>query len=1054
MILTALKREILNSSLSVEVDSEFKACLKIIALWRESYPVTYNRLEEMLCAAEESVQGLEKALHICDGRALQLFKEVYPVLTSGVSFDTLGGDLVDVVDSVGRALVTKQYRGIVLILDEFNKILDGVARGSVNLKLVQDLAELANRSDKGYVFHLLTTTHRAISQYTSGLSKLAADQWRAVEGRFRIFDISNRPGEIYSLISRVLVKNPENLDALVPEISCMHSFLEHPRLHSVFEGLDTKTIERTIIKGCFPLHPVTAYCLPRVSARVAQNERTLFTFLAGKDDSPLVAVLGRSLQEQPFISPWQIWDYFSYQLERSQDPDVKSIWKTITSAMDNVAVEAGPERIIIKTLGVFMLANNRYNLPLTMNLVKLALMPDLDSSSFDQAVTSLLREKVLFIRRSDNTLCLVEPIGVDVESLVEEWLRNNTLGHPLDLIPKHIGGQYVIPHEYNLFAKMTRYLTPVYCDTENINKVISSHGLSPEFNDCDAVICYLFPRTIQERNELVAHVRTCVESRAVFVLPKEPRPISDLIRRLHSLLELQKEMGPQDKRIEQLLDLYAEDAKRALINGLTFVTSPSNNVEYYYLGRSLESVCSERTLSLAASDIMRNLYRNSPVLNNELINKHLPTQTSRKARNTVLDLLLKKEKEIRKKLPSSQEEFMFDSLLVRPGLYDEGTECIYLENSYASVVLDRLYCELTRERFKPIPIEPIINTLISPPFGIRKGIIPVLFTALLADKLQNYITIQDSTGKDCEVDAGLLDKVVVSPAGHTVTFGHWNSNLEELAMGIAHVFSPKIAKDRVFANRFMDLGDSLFKWFTNLPRYARETSDLSEHGKILRRIARVVTKSPKRVLMSDLPIQLGYNEVDAQAVAEIVSLLGQAKDELEGKLNELTGKVENVMVGALSSLGLKGKNILSVARNLVESTSALPHVPSSKFVSYVSRYKGYDEVQFVHGLASILTGVRLEDWLDVTLDSLRCSMNEIRQAFEEAATTLPTGPRVELTYLDQNDKVFKAVLPELTVSSMGHLLQSELESAINDFGESISMPEKRQILINLLRGLV
>lgn len=33
-------------------------------------------------------------------------------------------------------------------------------------------------------------------------------------------------------------------------------------------------------ENCYPLHPITLFALDRLSKRVAQNERTFFTYLA------------------------------------------------------------------------------------------------------------------------------------------------------------------------------------------------------------------------------------------------------------------------------------------------------------------------------------------------------------------------------------------------------------------------------------------------------------------------------------------------------------------------------------------------------------------------------------------------------------------------------------------------------------------------------------------------------------------------------------------------------------------------------------------------------
>jgi len=1056
-ILLAVKRRIREIGLEVEVHSDFKIAQRTIAEWCKEYPLTYVRLKELLNDSGSSLDDLELRLDRCDKSALDKFKNLYPVLTSGAVFDGYLGDVAEVMDSLGRALPTGEYRGILLILDEFNKMLDSAARGGSNLKLIQDLAELASRQDKGYVLHLLATSHRAFSQYTSHFSKLTLDQWQAVEGRFRLLDISNRPWEIYSLISRVLVKGSKCMGEIIAQNEGLRELKAQPRLHSVFEGLQPQDINDVIIEGCFPLHPLTTYCLPRISSRVAQNERTLFTFLAGKDDSPLSSALSRLVTEQPLVLPWQIWDYFAYQLERSQDPAIKKVWQLITGSLEALPADAELGRAIIKTLGVLMLANNGHSLPLTMGVTKLALSPHFSADDFEIAVKHLENRKLLFVRRSDETLCLVEPAGVDVEILINEWLQRNSLGNPLDQVVELTKGHYVIPNQYNLTARMTRYLTPFYCDTENIRRVVSSETLSPDLSGCDGVICYLFPRTMQEKNDLAELIRSCSEARIIFVLPCEPRPIADAIARLFALINLQRELSSEDARVEPLLDLYVEDARAALTNRLSFVTSPSTNVEYYRLGQRLRSVYSDKDLSVAASTMMQAVYSQCPVFNNELINKHAPTLTSRKARNTVIKLLLEKEKGLRNKMPSSQEEFMFDSLLVKPQLYEETSENIKIHpSSSAFAVLNCIYTELTLVTDRPIRFDSLMDKIIAPPFGVRKGVIPILLAVALIDKLESYITILDRTGSDCQVSADLFERMVSTPSDYTLVVGHWSEPIERLAMACAQAFDSEIAADRIFANRFMDVAEVIFRWLTNLPRFARETHRVSDKAKALRTIARGVTKHPKKTITIELPRLLGFPVVDESSIASIISALISAKEELDNKLISLTQEVSDVFSASFSQLGVDPSNPLSMARSLTDSTSLqlASHPRLAQMVTYTSQYQGYDDTRFVQGLASVLTGIRLEDWLDVTMNSLMTALHEIQQAFAEVGSGDPTGPRVELLYLDKHDRSVKTVLAEQDISSMGTLLQSDLESVIEDFRDSIPKPEKRQILLNILKKMM
>ena len=61
----------------------------------------------------------------------------------------------------------------------------------------------------------------------------------------------------------------------------------------------------------FPLHPITLFALDRLSKKVAQNERTFFTYLAGDEENALFAQLSKyDIKEFHFIGLDEIYDYF------------------------------------------------------------------------------------------------------------------------------------------------------------------------------------------------------------------------------------------------------------------------------------------------------------------------------------------------------------------------------------------------------------------------------------------------------------------------------------------------------------------------------------------------------------------------------------------------------------------------------------------------------------------------------------------------------------------------------------------------------------------------
>jgi hypothetical protein len=121
--------------------------------------------------------------------------------------------------------------------------------------------------------------------------------------------------QIYSLIAHAVQKlrSPVLTSAIAKAIKpYIRPTKNIPGLGSLGS---TKEVER-LLENTFPLNPITLYVLPRLSARVAQNERTLFHFLLGQESDCLFPIIEHSANAQHLVSVAHLFDYFSDVMQR------------------------------------------------------------------------------------------------------------------------------------------------------------------------------------------------------------------------------------------------------------------------------------------------------------------------------------------------------------------------------------------------------------------------------------------------------------------------------------------------------------------------------------------------------------------------------------------------------------------------------------------------------------------------------------------------------------------------------------------------------------------
>lgn len=118
----ALKREKLTG---ITPDTFYTYAVSTINRWKKAYPDTYANFSEMLKEYKYTVTSITSALKNCDETALNIFKIIYPKLTSGSEFNPLvGSEVLPMYKNIADKLVEEYgYSGIYIVLMNLVSIL-------------------------------------------------------------------------------------------------------------------------------------------------------------------------------------------------------------------------------------------------------------------------------------------------------------------------------------------------------------------------------------------------------------------------------------------------------------------------------------------------------------------------------------------------------------------------------------------------------------------------------------------------------------------------------------------------------------------------------------------------------------------------------------------------------------------------------------------------------------------------------------------------------------------------------------------------------------------
>lgn len=230
--------------------------------------------------------------------------------------------------------------------------------------------------------------------------------------------------------------------------------------HQIF--VDAQGELDTAIVGCFPLHPVSTFILPRLSERVAQNERTLFTFLSADGAATLPAFINTHNRDKFWlITPDQIYDYFEplfmKEVYSGDIHDTYILTSNILAQLDENTLGAK----IVKTLSLIYILEQFERLSPTKEQIIGIYSAEYSVDEIETAISDLVeKEYVVYIKRSNDYLRLKQTSGVDIQQKIRDQVESLSLRIAVkDVLNNSNFDNYMYPSRYNDEREIARPLS-------------------------------------------------------------------------------------------------------------------------------------------------------------------------------------------------------------------------------------------------------------------------------------------------------------------------------------------------------------------------------------------------------------------------------------------------------------------------------------------------------------------------------------------------------------------------------------------------------------------
>ena len=1032
----SLKKELTNQGFNVQFDNYYSEAQTLIQKW-ESGLESKSRLAEVCKECGINLKNLKRLLNEMDSRSEALFSDVFKGMSYGASFVSGFGNLVENINRANEA-ICESKRGIVFVFDEFGRYLEDVGE-SLKVKSIQNLAELCDHGD--YNNHIILVSHKQLSLYTSKMRKELSDEWKKVEGRFISTSINSKYDQCLSLIP-----------SIIPKTKAWEKFSQQfeKELKDVsdiawrFKGfvLPDNAEEDPFIGG-FPLNPITLFSLDKLSKKVAQNERTFFTYLSTEEPNSLFDQLEQlDTSEFHFIGLDALFDYFEPNIKSYRSPEVSNLYKKYLMAKNKIGTleNNAIETKLIKAITVISIIGDTDTLCADENTLTYVI--DEDNDAIMAAIDRLISKKVLRLMRQFGYYDFLDGSIFDFELMIDEQAESISVDAAINALNQEFRDFVVYPHRYNQTYHTNRLFIPVFVKKEELFKK-SFKRMLPDYYD--GVLAFVIDN---EYKKSFYTKNTEKPDRCICVVNWETNELLNEIKRyiaIQYLVSKKEEFSEKDPTAETELLLYLEEQRTVVTNLVFQWRTLSCDSIAVCVNDSIVNLNSVKELSEVASKMMEQEYDKTLIVNNDLINKNNVSGAIRQAREKALSIIINEDDIIASCSKLSPEHTIIRSVLSKNGLCDDPD----VMKKDLNPSISNVYSVIKRYIKKCIKarrsLSELYEILKNPPYGLRDGYIPVL----IANALREYenVSLYFHEEERDYSSSTLLDALAHSD-DYTLYICDWDQDQKQYISGLEDIFSNYLHSDT--KNRLKELLNAMTRHFTAISKSSRTTEKyVSDKTKKYRELLSITHKDYNTFFFEEL-FSLG-DDYD-----EILNSIANAKQDLESVVSKqivsITQIIKKVMCGdnSISWKKLK-KKLLPIWSS--KKQRLLDYQINAVFDVIETEDSESDSV-WANKITNAIIGFEVEYCNDDKETDLQDSLEKIMRQLNGVSGE-ETAAENEIKIVLEDDENTKTVLLDNgELSSMSQVMFNKMKATIDNFGQALSPEEKMQVLAKLLSTMM
>ena len=839
----------------------------------------------------------------------------------------------------------------IIIIDEFGKNIEYFTNAEdqqSDLFLLQQLAEMSGKNRK-ILLSIMTLQHMAFEEYVSGASTKQKREWAKIQGRFEDIPFANSPDQTRQLISNTIqhTKKTSNFRKINNWAKT-----KTEQLKKIGVGND---FDSSVIAECYPLEPLALEILPELCSRYGQHERTLLSFLSNAGQHTVATFIEENYWNDntpPVMGIDKLYDYFvsGTGMIHSSSMQITRLMEIETIIRDSHGL-TDTELKILKVIGILNLIGRSGYLRASAQVIQYAV------EDKNKALEKLEKKSIITYRSHADEYRIWHGTDIDIAMKLDLYRKRyqktsltDMLSDSMVLDPIIAARHSITKGTMRIFERhFTNESSIITLDAGSDGVVIYTVGNST-VPECKKPIITVSAKNTDNLKRAVTEVLTLKN------ILNEDNDVKDdwVVRK-----ELEERLSDANIRLYQEFEISYGSKTKWMYNDTVMNGTPSSIVS---------QVCDE-------------VYHDTPIVYNEMINKTVLSTQGTGARRLLLERMLAN---------TNQPKFGIEGYGPERAVY----EALFFKNKIHVIQSDQRKWELRNPKSKTvkpvwdairnaiekakgrITMSEIYNITQQAPYGMRVGPASI-FTIAIILLHKHHIALYEHGTYAPVLSIEIVERMLKNPVHFELKYFRNTPSKQKMLKSVIQDF--QINSE----GSVLDVVSHLVRAVSALPPYVKQTKKLPKTVTALRDAILKATE-PDTLLFDAIPLALGFDSVitkDTKSIPKFSKSLVNATMTLQNAFSETITDLKKLLFDAT---GTENRAKLSEASRIM--LSSVTDEKMRKFLVAVSTDALERNEDWINYVAMSITDSPMINWTDRERDMFENNLKEISAKFQNLAS--------------------------------------------------------------------